>query len=97
MENTTKYTVLKFSAEAGWCSGCEQLKFAFESVKVQDNILIKSIDIDTEDGMKLAASYRVRSIPAMIVLAEDETEVKRKIGTLKSKELQEFFDSIGED
>lgn len=64
--------VLKFGAT--WCQPCRSVAPLFDQLK-QDfaNIDFQNIDIDTEDGQKLAAKYSVRNIPLVVIESEEKT------------------------
>jgi thioredoxin 1 len=77
--------VLKFSAT--WCTPCKILSKTIESLDEMP-VVIKEIDID--DNIDMASSYNIRSVPTLVML-EDGVEIKRKSGTLTSKQLMEFL------
>jgi glutaredoxin len=57
-----------FSAE--WCVGCKTLKKTLQANDVSYN----EIDVDTEDGMALAAEYSVRSLPMTFYVKNENVE-----------------------
>ena len=77
--------VLKFSAT--WCGPCKMLARNLEDV--QTNIPIENIDID--ENQDAAMEYGVRGVPTMIMLDENNTEVKRLVGMQSLKVLEDWL------
>lgn len=77
--------LLKFSAQ--WCGPCQALSITLKE-KEDWGIEIKEIDID--ENLDLAAQYKVRSVPTLI-LAEDGAEIKRIIGAQSASKIEEFI------
>ena len=48
---------------ASWCSGCSNVKKTLDS----KSIAYETIDVDTEEGMELAAKYSIRSLPSALI------------------------------
>ena len=79
--------VLKFYAT--WCEPCKMLTRIMEQAKDKINIPVQEVNIEEE--MELAQKYRVRSVPTMVMVAEDGTELKRQSGMLMEDKLLEFL------
>ena len=79
--------VLKFYAT--WCEPCKMLTRIMEQAKDKINIPVQEVNIEEE--MELAQKYRVRSVPTMVIVAEDGTELKRQSGMLMEDKLLEFL------
>jgi thioredoxin 1 len=77
--------VLKFSAT--WCGPCKMLARNLEDVNT--NIPIENIDIDEQQDV--AIEYGVRGVPTMIMLDENNTEVKRLVGMQSLKVLEDWL------
>lgn len=77
--------VLKFSAT--WCGPCKMLARNLEDVNT--NIPIENIDID--ENQDAAMEYGVRGVPTMIMLDENNTEVKRLVGMQSLKVLEDWL------
>ena len=77
--------VLKFSAT--WCGPCKMLARNLEDV--QTNIPIENIDID--ENQDAAMEYGVRGVPTMIMLDENNAEVKRLVGMQSLKVLEDWL------
>lgn len=81
-------TVLKFSAN--FCLPCQQLKPIFDEV-IQDIPDIKVVEIDVEEHPDVASDYKVKSIPTIIIVDEDETIISMKSGFMNKNELERFI------
>jgi len=77
--------LLKFSAE--WCQPCKMLAKTLEGVNLP--YTISSIDID--DNPNLAADYKVRGVPTMILVDDNDKEVGRLVGVKTKAEIEEFI------
>lgn len=64
-----------------WCSSCKVMKSALQKSNTE------FIEIDIDDDIKLAKKYCIRSLPTIIVVDENENEIKRIIDSGKIKEL----------
>jgi thioredoxin-like negative regulator of GroEL len=55
----------------------------------QINIPIEEINIDTDNAV--AIQYGIRSVPTMILLDENNAELKRVVGSLNQSDLLTFL------
>lgn len=76
--------VIRFTAE--WCGPCKQLSATLKEMEVA--IPIEVIDIDKNS--EYAVHFGIRSIPTLVML-DGNTEVKRKVGMMSKKELEEWL------
>ena len=81
-------TVIKMSAP--WCIPCQQLKPIFDEV-IQEISDIKIVEIDVEEHPDIASNYKVKSIPTIIIVDEDETIISMKSGFMNKNELERFI------
>lgn len=72
--------VLRFTAS--WCTPCKALAPILE--EVETTIPIEVVDVDTEEGSKLATKYGIRGVPTLVMVENDFT-IKSMTG-LKTKE-----------
>lgn len=79
--------ILKFGAK--WCTSCTGLDKVLNESQQLFNAPVESIDID--DQFKLAAQYNIRSVPTMILLNDDGSEIARKVGSVSQSGLVEFL------
>ena len=77
--------VIKFSAT--WCGPCKMLARNLENITT--NIPIENVDID--ENQDAAMEFGVRGVPTMIMLDENNTEVKRMVGMQSLKDLENWF------
>ncbi|MDB4462020.1 thioredoxin family protein [bacterium] len=77
--------LLKFSAE--WCQPCKMLAKTLEGINVP--YTISSIDID--DSPNLAADYKVRGVPTMVLVDDNDKEVGRLVGVKTKAQIEEFI------
>ena len=75
--------VLKFSAS--WCQPCKMLAKNLETANIETPIEV----VDIDENQELAQKYMVRSVPTL-VMVEDDTEVKRNVGVISTKQLEEW-------
>lgn len=80
--------LLYFSAV--WCGPCVMLSPILMDTCSSNNIPIEKIDVDqdTENTTK----YRIRSIPTLIVIENDQ-EIKRHIGVIEQYKILEFWNN----
>ena len=71
--------VMKFYAT--WCGPCKAMSQILSTM--DDLPEIQEIDID--EHMETAAKFNVRSVPTLVMVAEDGTEVKRYTGKAADK------------
>jgi len=75
--------ILRFTAS--WCQPCKMLAKNLETANIE--LPIEVIDID--DDQEKAIEYQVRSVPTL-VMVENDTEVKRNVGVISTKQLEEW-------
>jgi thioredoxin-related protein len=56
-----------------------------------DKITIPIENVDIEQNMELAQKYGIRGVPALVIVDEDGTEIKRQSGMLMEDKLLEFL------
>lgn len=88
MENKVK-KILKISTT--WCVPCKLLKKELEDF---DLIPIESIDADEDE--ELCLKYNIRSVPVLIFLGENDTELGRRVGFISKKDLIDLINGFNE-
>ena len=79
--------VLKFYAD--WCGPCKTLTEVIHGAQDKINIPIEEIDIDKNSDAVI--QYGIRSVPTMILLDENNAELKRVTGSLNQSDLFTFL------
>lgn len=82
--------VVKFSAE--WCAPCKALSIMVNNI--EEKVKIVNVDIDSDEGMDLAAEYGIRNVPSMLLFDNGEL-VARQIGTKSQTEVAAFLNPTG--
>ena len=75
--------IIRFTAS--WCGPCKSMAMNLEAANL--GLPIEVVDIDIHPDV--AAEYGVRSVPTLVMLDEN-TEVKRIIGSKTVNQLQEW-------
>ena len=86
--------IIKFWAP--WCTNCGAVSEQIQNIAKTNPTLssfvesMQSVNIDTEDGLAIANMYRVRSLPTVIIVNDDQEEVLRyKLGESMLEFLEE--------
>ena len=84
--------VLDFYAD--WCGPCKTQEPIVEDVREEwdddDEVAVEKVDVDNDS--ETATAYQVRSIPTIVVVAEDEDdseEFTRFVGVTEEDEINE--------
>ncbi len=83
-ELTKEKVLVDFYAD--WCGPCKML--APELEKVESQLSVIKVNVDEHED--LARTYGVMSIPT-IILFENHKEVKRNVGFISKKQIEEFL------
>ena len=75
--------IIRFTAS--WCGPCKSLAMNLETANL--GLPIEVVDIDTHSDV--AQEYGIRSVPTLVMLDEN-TEVKRLIGSKTVNQLQKW-------
>ena len=78
--------ILKFYAD--WCMPCRSLTQLMNDNKESIQYSIEMVDID--DQTSTAQHYGVRGVPTLILVDDNNAEVRRISGMLSTKQLLEF-------
>ncbi len=79
--------LLKFYAP--WCQPCKGLSMVMEGAKDKISVTIQEVNID--EDIDTAVKYGIRSVPALILVEDDGTEIKRNVGMLNEAQLIDFL------
>lgn len=83
--------VLDFYAD--WCNPCKTLAPVLDKVLEEKKLNLTKINIE-EDDADMSVKYNVRNIPTVVVVDDNDVEVKRFSGTKTEGDLREFFSNI---
>jgi putative thioredoxin len=78
---------------AAWCGPCRQLTPVLESAVAARNGAVRLVKVDTEAAPRLAAAFRIQSIPAVIAFA-DGKPVSSFVGAIPRADVDRFIDSL---
>ena len=79
--------LLKFSAE--WCNPCKTLTQVI--IKTGDKVTVPVEQVDIDAQSDIAMHYGIRSVPTLILIDENNAEVKRRVGSLNEAQLLDFL------
>ena len=79
--------LLKFYAP--WCQPCKGLSMVMESAKDKISVPIQEVNID--EDIDTAIQYGIRSVPALILVEDDGTVIKKNVGMLNEAQLLDFL------
>lgn len=78
---------------ANWCNPCKAVAPVLDKVLKDKKLNLTKINIE-EDDADMSAKYNVRNIPTVIVVDDNDVEVKRFTGTKTEVDLRKFFDEL---
>lgn len=78
---------------APWCGPCKVMAPAFAQLSAQVEPDIRCAKVNTEVEATLAAQWRIRSIPTLILFKGGE-EVARQAGALSAPDMMRWLQSI---
>ncbi len=79
--------VLKFYAE--WCGPCKAMTQIIKNAGEKITVPIEDVNID--ENLFMAQEFKIRSVPTMIIVDENEYEIKRQVGAMNEAQLLEFL------
>ena len=79
--------VFKFYAE--WCGPCKGLSMVIKGLG--DKLPMQVVDVNIDENIALSQEFKVRSVPTMIVVDDNENEIRRHVGLMNEEKLLEFL------
>lgn len=87
-----KMTLRVFTHPA--CSGCgEAVEMAWRMAERHDQLKLEIVRLEEEEGLKLAQSIGIKTIPTLIYYRDDDEEI-RLVGTPDEAELKSAYLSL---
>lgn len=81
--------VYKFYAD--WCQPCKMLSKVIEDAG--EKVTAEIVNINIDQDMMTAINFNVRGVPAMVMVDENDKEVKRLNGYVNEEKLLEFLNA----
>ena len=81
--------VYKFYAE--WCQPCKMLSKVIDDAKEKIDPSVEFVELDIDAEMMTAVNYNVRGVPTMVIVDENDKEVKRQSGYMNEETLLAFL------
>lgn len=78
---------IKFYAE--WCGPCKVLTNVINNAKDKLPMKVESVNID--DNIFMAQNFKVRSVPTIVIVDDNENEIKRHVGAMDETKLIKFL------
>jgi len=79
--------VLKFYAE--WCGPCKGLAMIINGAKEKSDVPVEDVNID--ENVFMATSFNVRGVPTIVLVDENENEIRRKVGMMNEAQYLQFL------
>lgn len=79
--------VFKFYAD--WCGPCKAMSQIIKNAG--DKITAEIVDVNIDENLALAQDFKIRSVPTMVIVDENEYELKRQVGAMNEAQLLEFL------
>lgn len=77
---------IKFSAE--WCIPCQNLRIPFEEISKDENFKKFSFEeVDIEDKPDIARKFKVKSIPTILILDDNEEILEKIVGSVSKQKI----------
>lgn len=78
-----------YSAE--WCAGCKAMMPLFKQECEKLNVEYEIIDVESDKGVDLSTEHKVRNIPTLIFLDDDNNMIGRASGSSAYKEIEKYI------
>lgn len=77
---------------ARWCGPCKVIAPVLEDISQDYDGRIRIYTLDIDDNEKIAAAYRVRGVPTLMLFKGGEVEAT-KVGAITKAQVAAFLDS----
>ena len=79
--------VLKFYAD--WCGPCKMQTQVIKNAG--DKITTKIEEVNIDENLFMAQDFQVRGVPTMVMVDDNEKEIKRHVGLMNETQLVEWM------
>lgn len=80
--------ILRFTAS--WCGPCKSLAASLEWLQSEHPLpTVEVVDID--NNPELATQYGIRGVPTLVMLDDNNAEVRRMVGTADRRKLLDWI------
>lgn len=76
---------------ASWCHGCHAMLPQFKKECERLNAEYEIIDVESDKGVDLSVEHKVRNIPTLIFLDDDNKVIGRASGSNAYKEIEKYI------
>lgn len=80
-----------YFATADWCSSCKALKPNFIKWADENKIEYKFIDVESDEGAELVEGNKIRNLPTLLFLDQDDNVIGRESGNIPVKEFDKYL------
>jgi thiol-disulfide isomerase/thioredoxin len=74
-----------------WCKSCVAMKPLFKQECEKLNVEYEIIDVESDRGVDLSTEYKVRNIPTLIFLDDDNKVIGRASGSNAYTEIKNYL------
>lgn len=78
---------------APWCAPCKEINKVIHEVERKYNGRLACAKINIEEHPKVASSFKIRSIPSLIVFLNG-TPTKQLVGSVSKSQIEEVIDFV---
>jgi len=78
---------------APWCGPCRMLIPTLQRISEENAGKIKIVKINIDENQEMAAKFKIRSIPTMLIFNKGEVE-KRIVGSLRKHQIETILEEI---
>lgn len=76
---------------ASWCAACNAFKPFFVKWANENNIAYKLLDVEADENIDLVANNKIRNLPTLLILDEQDQIIGRESGNINVKELDKYL------
>ncbi|MEM9737823.1 MAG: thioredoxin [Bacteroidota bacterium] len=69
---------------APWCGPCRQMNPIIDDIAEELDSKVKIVKVNIDENSKTAKSYRILSIPTLLILDQNNKEISRQVGISNS-------------